>query len=63
MNVKGGVEEKPQGRLSLFVFPLPSAEQTVTRMTEVRAREGRREVKMENNRALTCPQMSLPNRT
>lgn len=45
-------EGKPQGRLSLFVFPLPSTGQTVTRKTEARVKEERvgiREGEMENN--------------
>lgn len=54
MGVGGGRvwEEKPQGRLSLFVFPLPSTGQTVTRKTrgksERRRREGLQEAKREN---------------
>lgn len=36
--VWGVWEEKPQGRLSLFVFPLPSTGQTVTRKTEGKVR-------------------------
>lgn len=35
----GGGEKKPKGRLSLFVFPLPSTGQTVTRKTEGRVGE------------------------
>lgn len=54
----GGGEGGPQGRLSLFVFPLPSTGQTVTRKrgkSERRRRtEGLREAAMENKQALTC---------
>lgn len=39
MGVCGG---KPQGRLSLFVFPLPSTGQTVTRKTGKSERRRRR---------------------
>lgn len=51
-NLGGG---GPQGRLSLFLFPLSSTGLTVTRKTERKmGEEGQREAEMENNGVLTC---------